>query len=165
MHDQLGTINNIFLHHGEKTIYITSTGFISRIAYNINKKCNFKYKIFYMQGSMGLAPSIGYGIAISNRNINVVVINGDGAYLMHMGFSTVIINNKLDNFTHYVLNNNSYESVGKQQLPYDINNLSLKDVDIVFHVKPLSTKPDRVDVTPAQNTNNIMDAINEFTST
>jgi len=79
-------INKIFDRHGDDTIYVTNTGYISRAVYN--EYPNNK-NIFYMQGSMGLAPCIGLGIAM-NTDKNVVVLSGDGALLMHLGITHTI---------------------------------------------------------------------------
>ena len=55
-------INQIFEEHGDEAIYVTNTGYISRAVYN--EYPNNK-NIFYMQGSMGMAPCIGLGIAMN----------------------------------------------------------------------------------------------------
>ena len=74
-------INMLFERHGEDAIYITNTGYISRAVY-------YEYpdnsNIFYMQGSMGMAPCIGLGMAL-NSDRDIVVMSGDGAVLMHLG--------------------------------------------------------------------------------
>ena len=79
-------IKDIFHWHGQDSIYVTNTGFISRDVYNLfpNNK-----NIFYMQGSMGLAPCIGLGIA-ANSQKDVVVISGDASLLMHLGITHTI---------------------------------------------------------------------------
>ena len=79
-------IHQIMNAHGEDAIYITSTGYISRAAYN---KYPERKNIFYMQGSMGIAPCIGLGIAL-NTDSDVVVISGDAALLMHLGITHTI---------------------------------------------------------------------------
>ena len=79
-------INKIFDEHGDKAIYVTNTGYISRAVYN---EYPDNKNIFYMQGSMGLAPCIGLGMAM-NTNKNVVVLSGDGALLMHLGITHTI---------------------------------------------------------------------------
>ena len=76
-------IIDIFYRHGDKAVYVTNTGYISRAVYELyhNNK-----NIFYMQGSMGLAPCIGLGMAI-NTDKDIVVLSGDGALLMHLGIT------------------------------------------------------------------------------
>ena len=86
-------INKIFEEHGEDAVYVTNTGYISRAVYN--EYPNNK-NIFYMQGSMGLAPCIGLGMAV-NTDKDIVVLSGDGALLMHLGITHTIVEEKLDN--------------------------------------------------------------------
>lgn len=106
-------INNIFDKHGD-AVYITNTGYISRAVYN--EYPNNK-NIFYMQGSMGIAPCIGLGIAM-NTDKDVVVLSGDGALLMHLGITHTIRDEKLNNLFVYVLDNGCHESVGKYKCSY-----------------------------------------------
>lgn len=101
-------IEYIFKKHGEKAAYVTSTGYISRAVHS----CQFaKDNVFYMQGSMGLAPAIGLGMA-ANSNKDIVVISGDAALLMHLGITHTIRDAKLKNLFVYVLDNGCHESVG-----------------------------------------------------
>ena len=106
-----GAIRDIFEAHGEDAIYVTTTGFISRAVYNLfpNNK-----NIFYMQGSMGLAPAIALGIAEFTKK-QVVAINGDGAHLMHLGLTHTIKDCKKENLFVYILDNGCHESVGEQK--------------------------------------------------
>jgi phosphonopyruvate decarboxylase len=101
-------INMLFERHGEDAIYITNTGYISRAVY-------YEYpdnsNIFYMQGSMGIAPCIGLGMAM-NTDKDVVVLSGDGALLMHLGITHTIRDENLKNLYVYVLDNGCHESVG-----------------------------------------------------
>tara|TARA_R100001377_G_scaffold82153_1_gene62237 strand:+ start:41 stop:508 length:468 start_codon:yes stop_codon:yes gene_type:complete len=89
-------------------IYVTNTGYISRAVYDLYPK---NKNIFYMQGSMGLAPCIGLGIAL-NTNKEVVVLSGDAALLMHLGITHTIEDSSLSNLYVYVLDNGCHESVG-----------------------------------------------------
>lgn len=73
-----------------------------------------RQKNFYMQGSMGHAPSIGLGVALSKPRKKVVVLDGDGALLMHLGILSTIGHYKPKNFYHVVLDNESYETTGNQ---------------------------------------------------
>jgi len=102
-------INDIFNWHGQDSIYITNTGFISRDVYNLFPK---NKNIFYMQGSMGLSPCIGLGIA-ANSEEDVVVISGDASLLMHLGITHTIEEQDLKNLFVYVLDNSCHESVGE----------------------------------------------------
>ncbi len=69
---------------------------------------------FYMQGSMGHAPSIGLGVALARPEKKVVILDGDGALLMHLGVLSSVGHYKPANFYHIVLDNESYETTGDQ---------------------------------------------------
>ena len=101
-------LRTIHSYHDNGTVFITSTGYISRAMYNLYSESE---NIFYMQGSMGLAPCIGLGMA-ANTNKEVVVISGDAALLMHLGITHTIAEHNLDNLFVYVLDNGCHESVG-----------------------------------------------------
>ena len=101
-------IQQIFDQHGHDALYITNTGYISRAVYDIYPELP---NILYMQGSMGLAPCIGLGIAM-NTNKDVVVLSGDGALLMHLGITHTIRDCGLKNLYIYILDNGCHESVG-----------------------------------------------------
>ena len=70
---------------------------------------------FYMQGSMGHAPSIALGVALTRPERPVVVIDGDGAALMHLGALSVIGDQAPPNLTHVILDNGAHESTGAQR--------------------------------------------------
>ncbi len=106
-------IKDIFERHGDDALYITTTGYISRAVYNLFPE---KKNIFYMQGSMGLSPAIGLGLA-SNCDKNVVVLSGDASLLMHLGITHTIRENRFLNLNIYVLDNECNESVGGQECP------------------------------------------------
>ena len=103
-------IEEIFSRHGDDAVYITSTGYISRAVHDMHSS---KKNIFYMQGSMGLAPGIGVGLALfSSRDI--VVLTGDASLLMHLGITHTVRDIAKDNLYVYVLDNGCHESVGGQ---------------------------------------------------
>ncbi len=101
-------IEYIFNRHSE-AVFITNTGYISRAVYDMYPK---NKNIFYMQGSMGLAPCIGLGMA-ANTNKEIVVLSGDAALLMHLGITHTIADRYLENLFVYVLDNGCHESVGE----------------------------------------------------
>ena len=70
---------------------------------------------FYMIGSMGLASSIGLGVALSQPEKKVVVLDGDGNVLMSMGTLAMISAAAPKNFVHVVIDNEVYESTGSQK--------------------------------------------------
>lgn len=68
---------------------------------------------FYMLGTMGLASSIGLGLALAQPR-QVVAIDGDGAVLTNLGSLATIANNPADNFLLLIIDNGSYGSTGDQ---------------------------------------------------
>ncbi|MEX0317991.1 MAG: sulfopyruvate decarboxylase subunit beta [Ruegeria sp.] len=68
---------------------------------------------FYMLGTMGLASSIGLGLALAQPK-PVVVIDGDGSILTNMGTLPTIANNVADNYILMIIDNGSYGSTGDQ---------------------------------------------------
>ncbi|MGB3553837.1 MAG: sulfopyruvate decarboxylase subunit beta [Jannaschia sp.] len=68
---------------------------------------------FYMLGTMGLASSIGLGLAMAQPK-PVISIDGDGSILTNMGTLPTIANNVADNFILMIIDNGSYGSTGDQ---------------------------------------------------
>ena len=101
-------IRTILARHGRDAVYVASTGFVSRAVY---AEAGEDYDVFYMQGSMGLAPAIGLGMALTSP-AEIVVINGDGSLLMSLGTTHTVRDYAPENFHHYVLDNGCHESVG-----------------------------------------------------
>lgn len=69
---------------------------------------------FYMIGSMGLASSIGLGIAFGMPEKTVVVFDGDGNVLMNLGTLAMVGGLAPTNFLHIVFDNEAYGSTGNQ---------------------------------------------------
>ena len=126
----------------DEELVICNIGFPSRELYEIEDRS----KNFYMIGSMGLASSIGLGLAIAKPNKNIVVIDGDGSLLMNMGSLVTVFANNLSNLTWIVIDNGAYGSTGNQDTyaqlidlvdvakgvgfenSYDFEDINLKDV-------------------------------------
>ncbi len=68
---------------------------------------------FYMLGTMGLASSIGFGLALA-QDKPVIAIDGDGSVLTNMATLSTIANNPRDNFILLIVDNGSYGSTGDQ---------------------------------------------------
>ncbi|MEM7718610.1 MAG: sulfopyruvate decarboxylase subunit beta [Pseudomonadota bacterium] len=68
---------------------------------------------FYMLGTMGLASSIGLGLALAQPK-PVISIDGDGSVLTNLGTLPTIANNVADNFILMIIDNGSYGSTGDQ---------------------------------------------------
>ena len=81
---------------------------------------------FYMLGTMGLASSIGLGLAMAQPK-KVIAIDGDGSVLMNLGTLPTIANNQVPNFILLIIDNGSYGSTG-DQTTYAGMRTSLADV-------------------------------------
>jgi len=68
---------------------------------------------FYMLGTMGLASSIGLGVALAQKQ-KVISIDGDGSVLTNLGTLATIANNVADNYILLIIDNGSYGSTGDQ---------------------------------------------------
>ena len=67
---------------------------------------------FYLQHGMGLASSIGLGVALSRPDLPVVVFDGDGSVLMNLGGLTTMARYRPPNLVHVIFDNESLLSVG-----------------------------------------------------
>lgn len=90
-------------------LVICNIGFPSRELYSVKDSPNH----FYMLGSMGMASSIGLGLALSQER-KVVVFDGDGSVLMNMGTLVTIFSQDPGNMVFVVFDNQCYGSTGSQ---------------------------------------------------
>jgi len=67
---------------------------------------------FYLQHAMGLASSLGLGLALARPDLSVVVFDGDGSLLMNLGGLTTMARYRPPNLLHVVFDNESLLSVG-----------------------------------------------------
>lgn len=101
---------------------ISANGKISRELFTIKES----FQNFYMLGSMGLASSIGFGVAYNLPNRKIVVIDGDGNILMNLGSLATIGHFAPKNLVHFVLDNEMHASTGGQ--PTVSNTVRLEEV-------------------------------------
>jgi len=92
----------------ENHIVVTIMGAVAAELYTIGHRPNF----FYLEHAMGLASSMGLGIALSMPQHKVIVIDGDGSLLMNLGTLSTMARYKPDNLLHIVFDNESLLSVG-----------------------------------------------------
>jgi phosphonopyruvate decarboxylase len=98
----------------KKTKIISSTGYNSRELMFLREKLKIKNsKDFYMVGGMGHTSSVALGYSLNSKN-NVVCIDGDGSFLMHLGSIKTAGTFANKNFKYILLNNNAHDSVGGQ---------------------------------------------------
>jgi sulfopyruvate decarboxylase subunit beta len=153
----------------EEELVICNIGFPSRELYEIDDRP----KNFYMIGSMGLASSIGFGLAMAKPHKDVVVIDGDGSLLMNMGSLVTIFANNPSNLTWIVIDNGAYGSTGNQDTyaqktdlvdiakavgfknSFDFTDINLKDVIrsddasfIVYKTEPGNSDAPIIDLDP-----------------
>jgi thiamine pyrophosphate-dependent acetolactate synthase large subunit-like protein len=69
---------------------------------------------FYTWGSMGLASSIGLGLALARPDRRVVVLDGDGSLLMNLGSLATIGWTRPANLVLLILDNGLYGTTGGQ---------------------------------------------------
>ena len=92
----------------EDAIVVTIMGAVATELQSIGHRPNF----FYLQHAMGLASSMGLGIALSRPDRQVVVFDGDGSLLMNLGGLTTLARYRPRNLVHVVFDNESLLSVG-----------------------------------------------------
>jgi len=94
----------------EGTACIHANGYIGRAgcAARDRDEC------FYMIGSMGLAASIGLGVALAQPERRVLVLDGDGNVLMNLGTLATIAATRPANLLHVCFDNGVHASTGAQ---------------------------------------------------
>jgi sulfopyruvate decarboxylase subunit beta len=92
----------------ETCAVVTIMGAVAAELQSIGHRQNF----FYLQHAMGLASSVGLGIALSRPAVPVVVFDGDGSVLMNLGGLSTLGRYRPPNLLHVVFDNGSLLSVG-----------------------------------------------------
>jgi sulfopyruvate decarboxylase subunit beta len=91
-----------------RSVVVTIMGAVAAELQSLGHRPNF----FYLQHAMGLASSLGLGIALARPELPVVVLDGDGSLLMNLGGLTTLARYRPRNLTHVVFDNESLLSVG-----------------------------------------------------
>ena len=163
-------------------LVVCNIGFPSRELYDIKDRD----ENFYMIGSMGLASSIGLGLALARPDRKVVVIDGDGSLLMNMGSLVTVFAANPSNLTWIVIDNGAYGSTGNQDTYAQLldladiaksvgfkNSFNFTEIDlkeminsedasfIVYHTEAGNSSAPIIDLTPVEIKNRFMDAIND----
>lgn len=107
---------------------VSTTGLISR---EIFEKFDSDRNI-YVPGSMGLASSIGLGVAISCPYKRVVVVDGDASLLMNLGSIVTIGNKQPANLLHIVIDNSAYGSCSEEKSMSDSARLDKLTLDVGY---------------------------------
>ncbi|MFX0053085.1 MAG: thiamine pyrophosphate-dependent enzyme [Candidatus Hermodarchaeota archaeon] len=103
-------ISELKNHIRENDIVVSSNGNISREAYYFLPKPQV-----YLRGSMGLPIAVGLGLALANPDKKIIVITGDGNFLMGLGSSTTAAFYKPKNLKILILDNFQYYTTGGQK--------------------------------------------------
>ena len=92
----------------ERCVVVTIMGAVSAELQSLGHRPNF----FYLLHAMGLASSMGLGLALSLPGETVVVLDGDGSVLMNLGSLSTLARYRPPNLVHVVFDNESLLSVG-----------------------------------------------------
>jgi sulfopyruvate decarboxylase subunit beta len=120
-------------------LVICANGLISRETFTIRDRA----ENFYMIGSMGMASSIGLGVALNKPSKKVIILEGDGNLLMNLGSLPMAGSLQPGNLLHIVLDNEVYASTGNQ--PTISNVIELEEIAKsarYVYVKKVTTKED-----------------------
>lgn len=92
----------------EDKLVVTIMGACAQELYDCGDRDNF----FYLQHAMGLASSIGLGLALNLPDEHVVVLDGDGSVLMNLGALATMARYRPPNLTQIIFDNGSLLSTG-----------------------------------------------------
>jgi thiamine pyrophosphate-dependent acetolactate synthase large subunit-like protein len=94
----------------DNDVIVSSNGNISREAFHTLPRPQV-----YLRGSMGLPVPVGLGLAIARPDKRIIVITGDGNFLMGLGSFVTSAFYKLKNLKILILDNAQYFTTGGQQ--------------------------------------------------
>jgi len=124
-------------------VWVCANGYISRWVCALgDREANF-----YMIGSMGLASSIGLGIATARPEVPVAVLDGDGNVLMNLGSLPMTAFLAPAHYRHVVLDNGVYASTGNQ--PAISSRVKLEEIARAAGYGAVARVRDATDVAPA----------------
>jgi sulfopyruvate decarboxylase subunit beta len=95
-------------HSLDDCLVVTIMGAVACELQSLGHRPNF----FYLQHAMGLASSVGLGLALSLPKRKVVVFDGDGSILMNLGGFSTLARYRPRNLVHLIFDNESLLSVG-----------------------------------------------------
>jgi sulfopyruvate decarboxylase subunit beta len=105
--ERAGCIEMIYPELHDRPV-VTIMGACAQELYNLGHRENF----FYLQHAMGLASSIGLGLAMHLLDERVIVLDGDGSVLMNLGTFATLARYRPKNLIHVVFDNGSLLSTG-----------------------------------------------------
>ena len=102
-------INNV--RDGE---IVVATMTANRYWETVSNKKDLDLPIF---GAMGKASSVALGLALSQPQKKIIVLDGDGSLLMNLGSLVTVAGMEPDNFVHFVFEDGAYWTTGGQPIP------------------------------------------------
>ena len=134
-------ISSVLSNIKKEDILIATTGKTARELYLLKKKQNQLQSDLLVVGGMGHASAIALGALEVCNNRRIILLDGDGALLMHMGILSLLGKQKNNIFIHVLLNNEVHDSVGGQKTAISNVNLRLLSKAVKYNFfKNLSTK-------------------------
>lgn len=107
-----GAIRDIVVNHPGAT-FIATTGMIGRELFSVRESLGQSHDTdFLCVGGMGHASSIALTYAIYQPHKTVVLLDGDGAMMMHLGSTAMVGMYMPENLFHILLDNHQHASVG-----------------------------------------------------
>lgn len=120
-------------------ILVSTTGFTSR---ELMQLTNDDVRNFPMLGSMGEIVPFAYGLAKSNLDKKVIILDGDGSFLMRPQ-GTFVLEEEFDNINnviHIIFNNGCHLSTGGQKIKSKYIYQLLKSIsNYVYQIDNVST--------------------------
>ena len=92
---------------------VTNMGAVASELHSLGHRDSF----FYLQHAMGLASSVGLGVALARPERPVVVLDGDGSVLMNLGTLATLARHGPPNLSHVVFDNGVFLSSGGTPTP------------------------------------------------
>ena len=105
---------------------VATTGKCGRELHEIVEKEGGDQDSLLVVGGMGHAISICLGLCLGSKSQDVALLDGDGAFLMHMGTIATVGAYRPTGLLHILLNNGCHESVGGQ--PTNINTVDIEQL-------------------------------------
>ena len=131
----------------ENSFIVSTTGKTSREIFEIREENKTSHaNDFLTVGSMGHTSSLALGISL-NTEKNIYCIDGDGAFIMHMGGLAVAVQNAKKNFRYILINNGCHESVGGQ--PTIAYSIDIKKILLGFGFKKVFVVNNKNDIITA----------------
>ena len=112
MIDNVEALKAISAHRGSAIVVATMTANFEWPQVSDNPGLDMMFS-----GAMGKASSLGLGLALSQPEKKVIVLDGDGSLLMNLGSLVTIANMAPSNLVHFLFDNSVYRTTGGQPVP------------------------------------------------